>query len=436
MQIHDSNTSKRAEWLKTTIFLLRQDLEEDRFADAIGHFRQAIALSRGLKDLRALTNETAQDEAFKLLPQNWRIAEAMLDEARAAEPSFRIDSDLQKKLRAAREDEILANAIYRTDRTALEGKTETARAQLNDLLTAHPDDSRIKDRLHALDHPQPLAEKLAASPPAPIAATPENPVATAVATSPSEADPAASEGTPPNEPEDRAQPPRRTKFLIAHSTWTAVKNFSVLAAATSMLGLAALLLWQHFSTSVPSKHAIQARSLAPVLPNLAPTPASPAASAAKNGAAPDDEAWDLVKTSNDPALLREFLSAYPKSAHAVRVKVKLSAMDWAKIDKSNVDQVKAYLKLHPRSPYRADAEKLLAATAQPSDRDAILHAVRTYREAKPDTFPPSSDGVLDEPSIAGDRATLRYHTTGSAGPLVYSFALTKQDGAWSVETVR
>ena len=423
----------RGQWFETALEAVRRDLEEDRFADAIGHFREVMNLSRGLKILKAEADEAAQDEARKLLPQNWRVAEVILQEAMAAEPGLRVDSDLQKQLRRAREEETLTHAIFQADRARLVGKAEQARATLTQLLALHPGDNRIKERIYALDHLRPVVEVEEAA------------VATTTARS---APVAVVEGTPrapeselepedaPNEIDESRENGWPTKVLIAHSAWSAIKNFSALAATTAMLAVAGILVWHHFAQ--PYSDGTRGNQSKATVPNL---PASPivqkpaGVEALKAVVTPDEEAWVLIKGSDDEGMIREFLASYPASPHALRAKVKLSSMDWAKVDKGNLGAIQGYLRQHPRSPYRAQAE-ILIADSQPKtpaeDREAILEAMRAYRSASSEAAAPTD--FWAEPIIAGDQATIQCKRAD--GTPDQTFTLVRQDGTWKVQGVR
>jgi hypothetical protein len=234
MSASDSQTSasgkdrviQRGLWLDSALDEMRRDLEEDRFVSAIGHFREALAISQGLPQLKARVNEHAELHSDELLPRNWRIAEALLQEAAATEPPLSPDPELLEKVKQARHEERVAMALHKADRLALDGKPAEARDALAELLHAHPNDTQIKDRLQALD------------PPVPVEALPD--------VQP-EPDPLPEPVPEKETPSPVPVPPWPTKVLISSSAWNTTKDLAAVVATAAMLGLAGLLVWRHYA---------------------------------------------------------------------------------------------------------------------------------------------------------------------------------------------
>ena len=121
-------------------------------------------------------------------------------------------------------------------------------------------------------------------------------------------------------------------------------------------------------------------------------------------------------------------------------------MEWNSLDKTNADSVQAYLRLHSRSPYKAEAEQLLISLspkdpapapspvpdtpAIPSDKDAILEAVHAYLASQPEM---SGAAVSGEPAIDGDRAAVQVHPQTADAP-AQTLSLIKSDGTWKVQS--
>jgi hypothetical protein len=422
----------RAKLLEESLETVERDLTEDRFSMALGHFREALCLSRGFPALKAAADEQAARHAKKLLPQNWRVAEALLQEAVTAEPFFKPEPELQKQFRLARHDEMITSAIHKADRAEFDGTLEDARRRLKDLLAAYPSETRLAERLRALDRkPDPVA--------APVS-TPIQPASKPAVVSVYDPEIAAlaAKTKPAYEP-------------IPTATWDSIKNFVSLAATSAMLAVAGILVWQHFSA--PS-HVSPGRAkslnhppqLATAPASRQPEPAGQVPVAAVQTVPPaDEEAWQLIKTSDDATAIRSFLTTYPTSSHALRAKLRLAAMEWGALDKTNADDVEAYLRLHPRSPYKSEAQQLLeslrpkatapastpaaAAPAIPSDRDAILAAVHAYMASQTEM---SGADVSGEPVVDNDRATVQVHTQTADTP-AQTLSLIKSDGTWKVQ---
>ncbi len=350
---------RRADWLEAALDAMAEDLKKDQFSAAIGHFREALGLSRGLPLLKARTDRQAEIQAAKLLPQNWRVAEAILQEAAAVEPFFRLDATLPESLQRARYDEIVARAIYQADRAEFDGKIVAARQRLVELLLAHPEDTRLSDRLYRLDHP-----------------VSHQPVATV--TQAITAKTVLPKFVPDNFVREAAFKPWRTRIVVSAEAWSLIKNLIALVTTTTMLGFAGVLLWQHFG-----RPAVPASTMRAIQP---PAPAKPT----------DEQAWELVKTSNDPESIREFLNTFPDSSHAFPAKVMLAAADKRAI----IDSLHAYL-------------------AQQSD--PTLH---------------NSVNALGDPIIDGDQAKVGLHPKGQANAPVRTVTLLRQGNKWKVQSIR
>ncbi len=100
-----THLARRSEWLDTSLLAIRRDLDEDRFSAAMGHFREAIGLCRGLPHLKTRLDQNVDRFILTLLPQNWRIAEVMLQELSPIEPVFVLKAPIREKLNQARVDE-------------------------------------------------------------------------------------------------------------------------------------------------------------------------------------------------------------------------------------------------------------------------------------------------------------------------------------------
>jgi hypothetical protein len=231
---------QRGLWLDSALDEMRRDLEEDRFASALGHFREALGLSRGLPLLRARVDQQAELYSEELLPRNWRVAEVILQEAAATDPAFSPDPKLVANLQQARHDELVAGAIHKADRLELDGKPQEARESLAGFLTAHPGEALILERLRSFDPPAP-----AAKPDAPVAEVqPPSEVSPLPEAIPDETVPL---GLPHSDRRSELPKPWPTKVLISVSAWNAIKDLTAVVATAAMLGTAGFLVWKHFS---------------------------------------------------------------------------------------------------------------------------------------------------------------------------------------------
>jgi len=252
---------QRGLWLDSALDEMRRDLEEDRFVSAVGHFREALGLSRGLPQLKARVNEYAELHSEELLPRNWRVAEALLQEAAAAEPPLTPDPGLLAKVKQARHDEQISIAINKVDRLTSDGKTAEARERLAEWLAVYPTDTRLRQRLQAFD---PLPEQSPAPLPAKL---PGVPPVTPPALEAKEPEPEPEPDTSGFVPAfaaafDHEQPnPWQTKVLISSSAWNAIKDLAAVVATAAMLGTAGFLVWRHYSQ--PPARLPQTRSLQP-----------------------------------------------------------------------------------------------------------------------------------------------------------------------------
>jgi len=251
---------QRGVWLDSALDEMRRDLEEDRFVSAVGHFREALGLSRGLPQLKARVNEHAELHSEELLPRNWRVAEALLQEAVATEPPLTPDPELLEKVKQARHDEQVSIALNKVDKLTLDGKTAEARERLAELLAVYPTETRIRHRLQTFDHPEQPAEPAAQPEPQvqPALAHVQPVLAAAPAPDEVESETALPIAVPSFAREQPIAWP--TKVLISSSAWSAIKDLAAVVATAAMLGTASFLVWRHYSerpAGLRSTHSVQ-----------------------------------------------------------------------------------------------------------------------------------------------------------------------------------
>ena len=338
--------TERAAKLDETLTIFRSELEADRYAPALGKFREAVNLSRSWKELRTRVLRAGAQEAKNLLPRNWRVAETVLSETNGIEGDYAIPTELWDKVRAAQQDEVITNALYTVDRTELIESIEKAREQVNRLLVTHPAEPRLQAKLDD------LVEKLNRTKPTPVEAA---------ETVKSATPPVAKRADPAVEPVAAGPAAQRVKIAITSTAWDKVKTAATVAVSAAMVVTAVVLVWMHLR---------QPHHLAKAAPRIAKTREVETAASLPNAAtvaytqASEEKAWQIVETTQKPEDLQFFLKVYPKSLHAVRARVKLEALqaqesnreneeleDWNALDHSDPKALESFLVAHPEGAH-------------------------------------------------------------------------------------
>ncbi len=338
---------ERAAQLDETLTIFRAELEADRYAPALGKFREAVNLSRAWKELRTRVLRVGAQEAKNLLPRNWRVAETLLSETNGIEGDYAIPTELWDKVRTAQHDEVISNALYTVDRTELIDSAQKARDQVHTLLVAHPAEPRLQAKL------QELEEKLNPLKPPPVDAA-ERVLDEKPAAAPVDVIPAVETMAPPAG--------QRVKIAIASTAWDKVKTVATVAVSAAMIVTAVVLVWMHVrQPHGPAKAAAriaksrEVETAAAALPNAATVAYTQAS---------EEKAWHIVETTQKPEDLQLFLKVYPKSLHAVRARVKLEALqaqesnqedeereDWKALDHSDPKALESFLVAHPEGAH-------------------------------------------------------------------------------------
>ncbi len=343
--VERAGLTERAAKLDETLTIFRAELEADRFAPALGKFREAVNLSRAWKELRTRVLRAGAQEAKNLLPRNWRVAETLLSETNGIEGDYAIPTELWDKVRIAQHDEVISNALYTVDRTELIESVEKAREQVNGLLLTHPAEPRLQAKL------QELKEKLNPTTPvqveAPAAASSEKP----------QVDPPVAKPPDPAVEAVAASAGQRVKIAIAGTAWDKVKTVATVAVSAAMIVTAVVLVWIHVRQ--PHRLAKTASRIANRIEVETPASSPDAATVAYTQAS-EEKAWQIVETTQRPEDLQFFLKVYPKSLHAVRARVKLEALqaqesnqedeereDWKALDHSDPKALESFLVAHP-----------------------------------------------------------------------------------------
>jgi tetratricopeptide (TPR) repeat protein len=121
--------------------------QDSRFVQALGAFREAVNLSQGVRSLREIAFDTAVEEADQLLPENWRIAEALLSELPLLNLDRTAPGSLEARIRRAARDEAIANVL---NRVKLGGDLEEIRERLERAARLYPGEAVLEMHLKSL----------------------------------------------------------------------------------------------------------------------------------------------------------------------------------------------------------------------------------------------------------------------------------------------
>jgi len=144
---------KLAERFARVNSLLEETLEalaDDTFVRAVGAFREAANLSRGIAVLEEASFELAVDQAKELGCRNWRIAGTLLEEASRIDCKAAILGELWEQVRAAERAETIGNVLAETALAKPED-LDRARERLIKTLSQYPDDSGLATRLKSIE---------------------------------------------------------------------------------------------------------------------------------------------------------------------------------------------------------------------------------------------------------------------------------------------
>jgi hypothetical protein len=121
--------------------------QDSRFAQALGAFREAANLSQGVRSLREIAFDTAVEEAEQLLPENWRVAEALLGELSLLHLDREVPESLSCRVERAAHDEAIANVI---NRVKLGGDVEENRVRLRRAIRLYPGEAVLEMHLKSI----------------------------------------------------------------------------------------------------------------------------------------------------------------------------------------------------------------------------------------------------------------------------------------------
>jgi tetratricopeptide (TPR) repeat protein len=122
--------------------------QDARFVQALGAFREAINLSQGVRSLREIAFDTAVEEADQLLPENWRVAEALLSELPLLNLERAAPSNFEARIRGAARDEAIANVL---NRVKLGDDLEEIRERLKRAIRLYPGEAVLEMHLKRIN---------------------------------------------------------------------------------------------------------------------------------------------------------------------------------------------------------------------------------------------------------------------------------------------
>jgi tetratricopeptide (TPR) repeat protein len=137
--------------LENVLLEASQEFGQDRFVSALGKFREALALSRGDAAQAHKVRAAAASEVTKLLPGNWRVAEAVLCEVEEAYGQSASFNTLCGEIERQKREDAIRAALEESCRAEQSGYLPHERARLLRLAQAYPGDAGLEARLHVVE---------------------------------------------------------------------------------------------------------------------------------------------------------------------------------------------------------------------------------------------------------------------------------------------
>jgi hypothetical protein len=127
------------------------EFSEDGFVAGLCKFREALALSRGHASLKQKIREAATREATQLMPNNWRVAEALLLEVEEAGGQSAAFNSLWAEIERQKREDTIRVALDESDRAEETEYLPHVRERLLRLAQSYPGDPGLESRLHVLE---------------------------------------------------------------------------------------------------------------------------------------------------------------------------------------------------------------------------------------------------------------------------------------------
>ena len=110
-RLHLHDISGRQEQVGFLLGQVRRAFDDDRFVDALGAFREAINLSRGVPSLEEHVLARVIKEANDLAERNWRVAEALIHDAEHLDKDRQAFAATWKEIHASQAEERAARIV-------------------------------------------------------------------------------------------------------------------------------------------------------------------------------------------------------------------------------------------------------------------------------------------------------------------------------------
>jgi hypothetical protein len=143
--------AQRRALVESSLAEMNVALEECRFVQALGAFREAANLSRELPAIRKIVCSAAIEQAEQLASRNWRVAESLLDEAFELDASLAIPAAIRQGIQKERREESIGNVLAEAARADAAGTLAGTRRRLALALSDYPGEARLVSRLESVD---------------------------------------------------------------------------------------------------------------------------------------------------------------------------------------------------------------------------------------------------------------------------------------------
>jgi hypothetical protein len=92
--------------------------------------------------------------------------------------------------------------------------------------------------------------------------------------------------------------------------------------------------------------------------------------------------WDAVRSTRNPSALQAFANRYPSGAHRDEALRLIEQIEWERLNRSDEDSVRAYLKRFPNSQQaRTELARLEQVQREKADAQAVVNALNQFTKA-------------------------------------------------------
>ncbi len=110
-RLHLHDIDGRRTHVELLLAEVRGAFEQDRFVHALGKFREAVNISRGVQSLEEQVLQRSVKEAAELAPRNWRIAASLISEVNHLDKEQLASAAIWKDIHASQEEESAAKTL-------------------------------------------------------------------------------------------------------------------------------------------------------------------------------------------------------------------------------------------------------------------------------------------------------------------------------------